>query len=160
MARIQAVRIPAHEDAELVEWDQGDYRFIQDVVGGVFDAINLYDQGISIFVHDEGKVIGLPKNLQATLLLWNDKVWRRNYILMGDVLVTGLPDDEGETQAVPDDLVALLFGTNEYKYEVQTGDSSWASNQMTFDNYFAACYAAVNLEQRWTLVTDWRVVPV
>jgi hypothetical protein len=48
-----------------------------------------------------------------------------------------------------------------FKFEVQTGSSDdWNSNSQTFDRSDQAVAAAIDLQSRWTLVTNWRVVPV
>jgi len=48
-----------------------------------------------------------------------------------------------------------------YKVEVIADASGeWVGNQMTFDTEAKAEAYAIDLAQRWTLVRDWRVVPV
>lgn len=154
--------IPADEEAPIEFRLFGQLTDYQEAVGGWFEAVDLDDISASFFVNEEGKVIGLPQNRRATLLWWvNHRAMHGRDVIMGDTVLIGLPDDEGDTQDVPGALVALLMKTDHYKYEVQTLDSpdSWHGNQARYDDYFKACNAALALSERWALVSNIRVLP-
>ncbi|WOI90199.1 DUF3846 domain-containing protein [Rhodococcus qingshengii] len=163
---ISGIFIPHDEEEPLrtVEFEQGDYKAIQGFIGGTFGVINIERPALSsIFVHDDGKIIGLPLNRRATMLLWaSDSKWRHFDAIMGDALVLGIPDDEGETMGVPAELDELLLHTSEYKMEVQTvGDGdSWSGNGLRFSEPFEAYNYVLGLADRWGAVTEVRIVPV
>ena len=64
-------------------------------IGGYFDiAGGIHDS--SIFVHDEGLLIGLPTNVLASLIS------KPMTTLAGPAVIAGPPDAEGWTMSVPD----------------------------------------------------------
>lgn len=155
--------IPADEEAPLEFRLFGQITEYQEVVEGWFQCIDIENPAASFFVNEEGKVHNLPLNRRATLMWWAHMPAARNVdAFMGNVIVMGIPDDEGDTQDVPSELVTLLMKTEIYKYEVETVErpGKWYGNQTTFDNYFNACNAALGLLDRWTLATDVRVLAV
>lgn len=163
--KIKGIVVPHDEEQQLqlVEIEQGNYRDIQSHVGGTFDVIDIQRPTLtSVFIHDEGKIIGLPLNRRATMLLWaSDAKWRGYDIIVGDALILGPPDEEGETTAVPGEVEDLLLHTDEYKMEVQTtgnGDS-WDGNQLRFTDPFTALNHVLALAERWTAVEQVRIVP-
>lgn len=72
---------------------EGFYKAIQNHVGGVFDVTRTPD-GLSVYCHDEGLLIGLPMNPYAAAL-WS-------YGLAGTLVVTGDVDAEGYDTDVPE----------------------------------------------------------
>ena len=153
--------IPADEAAPLEFRLFGQYTDYQEAVGGTFQSINLGAYDATYFVNEEGKNIHLPLNRRATLALWlHNRAFMNADVIAGDIVIVGPPDDEGDTQDVPDALVALLMRTDIYRYEVETveKEGKWYGNMTTFDNYFEACNAALGLLQRWTLAANVRVL--
>jgi hypothetical protein len=69
-------------------------------VGGYIEGIYAGDIG-SGFVNEEGKLKGLPDNINATAV-WHrsNKLHKFSDYLVGDVLFCGLPDDEGNSQDI------------------------------------------------------------
>ncbi len=53
----------------------------------------------------------------------------------------------------------MEFGM-EYRAEVDTGEGTWYTNALTFDSASEAEAYALDLSYRWTLVRQFRVVPV
>lgn len=80
MPTITGIVIPADTETPIstVEFERGDISVIQNVVGGYFGVIDTTPHQSSIWIHDEGKLIGLPVNLRATLYVWLDSVWREH----------------------------------------------------------------------------------
>lgn len=163
--KIKGIVVPHDEEQPLSinEFEQGDYQAIQSVVGGTFGVIDILRPApSSIFIHDEGKIIGLPLNRRATMLLWaSDSQWRGYDIVVGDAFVLGQPDEEGDTMAVPAEVEDLLLHTDEYKIEVQGfGDGgSWSGNALRFKDPFEALNWVLGLADRWTAVDQVRIVP-
>ena len=96
---------------KVVEFDRSDYTNIQKFVGGLFQVLDI--PNASIWINEEGKLIGLPFNLRASNLLY---LYRSEFIgndaLVGDALVLGQADNEGNTLSVPDKFVDLLLNPN------------------------------------------------
>jgi hypothetical protein len=145
---------------EAVEFERRDLSFMHGVVGGKIEAIDTVSPGLTIWSNDESKMNGSEPNVRATLLLWaSNSEWRGQDIIMGDVLVTGLPDGKGDTTGIPADVRTLIMDTARYKAEVQThADDSWSGNQVEFTDYWVATQWAVTLSQRWTLVKEIRII--
>jgi len=156
------IYIPADEAAPLEFRLFGQLTDYQEAVGGWIEPIDIETPPATIYVNEEGKLQDLPQNRRATLLLWvNHRATHGREVLVGNVVLIGLPDDEeGETQDVPDELVTLILKSDLYKYEVETHEEAgkWYGNQARFDNYFEACNAALGLYERWTLAANVRVL--
>ncbi|MEU2204240.1 DUF3846 domain-containing protein [Microbacterium oleivorans] len=153
--------IPADEAAPLEFRLFGQITEYQEAVGGYFQCVDIDEPAATFFCNEDGKVIGLPLNRRASLAWWTLFSAARGVdALMGDVILLGQPDEEGDTQDVPAELVTLLMKTDLYKYEVETHEKSgkWYGNMTRFDNYFEACNAALGLLDRWTLANDIRVL--
>ncbi|MFA5626108.1 MAG: DUF3846 domain-containing protein [Thiohalomonadaceae bacterium] len=78
-------------DGVVEEIAINDYTDIQAVVGGLFDVAGL--EG-NVFVNDEGLLVGLPYNPVASL-------YAKQH-LVGDAVVTGFADAEGNTTDIND----------------------------------------------------------
>lgn len=87
------------------------YATLSNAVGGYIEAVSL-PNGLTLWVNEEGKLNGLPVNEYATRLFTS--AFGAVDIIVGNAIVTGGADDEGETLGLTDkevaDLVAdLLF---------------------------------------------------
>ena len=108
--QLTAIVIPADHDEppRLLELDAPDYRTYQQLVGGLIEFVDL-PHGGTLCCNDEGKLYGLPPNYRATCLLW---AMRPEFInadfLVGDVVLLGQPDEDGETTSAPELYVRLL----------------------------------------------------
>lgn len=163
MSTIRGIVIPACEElpVHVVEFDQGDIGAIQLHVGGNFQCIDIDDPSATIFCDEEGKLKGSEVNRRATMLWWVGYSPARGVdIINGDALVIGQPDDVGNSQGVPDELVDLLLNHELWRYEVKVvDDDSWNGNQRTYSNVWSAYNDALALAARWLAVTEVRVVP-
>lgn len=156
-----AIVIPADEDQPLESRLLQSLDDYYEVVGGLFEAVDTEEPHASFFVNEEGKLIDLPLNRRATLLWWGTTRAARNAdVLMGDVLIVGPPDDEGETTDVPAEVLEMLFPSSEFRVEVETLDTpgAWNGNQARYSTCFDAWNAAFSLMERWMAVTDIRIV--
>lgn len=85
-----------------------EYEFLSNSVGGWIEMVRLEREleGMIIWVNEEGKIDGLPYNDQATL------VWELSYgqtdIIVGNAVITGDTDEEGETTSLTDEQVAKV----------------------------------------------------
>lgn len=162
MTTIRGILIPADESepVQLIEVVKGDYKSFQQHVGGLFDLVRLETPPATFFIHDEGKILQKPLNRRASLMTWaSNPNWRHADVLVGDCLLMGPADEEGETLGVPDEFVQLLFHTERFKYEVQVYDEEgWHGNQLTYPDWVDAYNYGVSLADRWLKVTTVRVV--
>lgn len=71
------------------------YQTIRDGVGGYIEAVTI-DFDITMWVHEEGKLLDLPHNKFAQQA-WNRTHGEFSDYIVGDVVFTGGSDDEGYT---------------------------------------------------------------
>ena len=155
------ILIPADEETPVEFRLFNDTTDYQRAVGGWFEVIDTTAPEASFFVNEEGKIHHMPLNRRATLALWiHHRSMHRREALNGDAVLIGLPDEEGQTQDVPEELVQLLLRTASYKIEVETVDApgAWSGNQARYSTPWSAYTAALALYERWFAVTDVRVV--
>jgi hypothetical protein len=100
---ITVVVMPADETApiELRQIDRG-YRAGQEIVAGLIQPVDMPNAEATVWVNEEGLLLGLPINRRATKLLWANQLEHIDFtLLVGDAYVTGLPDEEGDTTSIP-----------------------------------------------------------
>lgn len=95
----------------------------------------------------------------ATLYWWSCDFRRFNGdFLVGDVLLTGRSDGDGEITSLPQELLDLFFTTEIYKAEfLAAGEASYATNSVRFDNWYDAIRHGAQLARRRQLVVAFRV---
>lgn len=159
---IKAILIPSNptETATIVEFQKDDLTTMQGFVEGTVTVVNIDRPPAALYVNEDGQALGMPPNPRGTYLLWTGNMAYLNAdFLVGPVLVTGRPDEEGDITSVPDELLQLLFETEEYRVQVQTQeDGSWAPSAMRFQDWPGAYEYAARLAIRWTAVLHVRVV--
>jgi len=79
---------------------------LQNAVNGWVQAIDLNDH-ISLWVNEEGKMIGLEHNPLAQLV-WDMSFGPDTDWIVGTVVITGTPDENGDTQGLTDEAVETL----------------------------------------------------
>jgi hypothetical protein len=160
---ITAILIPASQEAsvELRKLDNGDLAAFQALVGGSVEPVNLVNPTASMYVNEEGKLLHLPVNMQATNVAWaHNELVRNEDIVMGDAFILGPIDGNGEDTSVPQLYIDLFFPSEPFRIEVLAcGETVWAGNAVSYDTWEQAYMAACSLRQRWTLAEKLRVVP-
>lgn len=83
-------------DLDLVEMSEITYEAISSAVGGYIQLVPLSGafEGFSLYVHEEGKLLGLPFNDIATAV-WEASYGKTDIILGNAVLVSSQTDEEG-----------------------------------------------------------------
>jgi hypothetical protein len=78
---------------------------LQKLVGGWIECPPSDDNRISLFINEEGKLIGLEPNMLGTAV-WHavTPMMRGIDDLCGTVVITGGVDDEGNTMSIPRDM--------------------------------------------------------
>ncbi len=159
---IHAIQIPVEEERPLYKVAIENLAGMQAAVGGYIEILDLGPLTASLVVNEEGKLEKLAINRRATLLFWMlFPSIRGRDVILGDVLIVGYPDKQGNTTDAPKEVFELLFDTRSYKAEFQTFDdkNKFNGNLMRFESYFDACNYAITKSQRWTAVERTRVVP-
>lgn len=160
---ISTVVIPADDDRPLRsgQLDATSLESYRGLVNGNLEALSLEQPTASMYLNADGKIIELPVNVRATMLLWaHIKEMRFQDYIVGDVFLTGPVDGDGWDTDVPEEL-AKLFDARALRIEIQTyGDPQWYSNDLRFDGWTVAYAYALDLARRWTAVEDIRVLPV
>lgn len=94
-----------HEVKNFIVGDS--YELIRDGVGGWIECVSLPYLNADMWVNEEGKLNGLPFNHIGTAL------WVGEYgltdIIVGDIVVTGGADEEGNTVGLTDETLADLL---------------------------------------------------
>lgn len=85
-------------DGTVQELESLSLTALQTAVGGWVQAIDLSPE-VSLWCNEEGKLVGLPHNPHAQIL-WDEAFGAGTDFIVGDVVFTGTPDSEGETQGL------------------------------------------------------------
>ncbi len=159
---VRALRIPTDADEPITELEVIKLEDYQAAVGGWIEPVDLPDLGVTIYVHEEGLVLGLPFNSRAAFLWWYFvPEARQKAMLVGPALVVGLPDRKGDSTDIPARVVDMIGRPGVWRVEVKThGDPKWYRNQATYTDYFEAVVWAMVTLERWSAAEDTRVVPV
>ncbi len=80
---------------------------LQDAVGGYVQAIDLDNNQMTMWCNEEGKMIGLPHNPFGQMF-W-EKMYDRTDYIVGDIVLTGGADDEGETIGLTDEQITEIM---------------------------------------------------
>jgi hypothetical protein len=93
---VLAITLNTEGEAKEVELVEGESQLdkLQEAVGGWVQAVD-FTPNLTIWVNEEGKLIGLPINPMATFL-W-EKYFGLTDFICGNVIFTGGTGDEGET---------------------------------------------------------------
>jgi hypothetical protein len=159
---IHAIQIPHDEDRPLYKVEVNGLSSMQAAVGGLIQAIDLGPLHATFFVNEEGKLEQQPINRRATLMWWLLFPSARHMdVIVGEALMVGHPDEQGNSTDVPEAVTKLLFETKSYKAEFQTYDDAnkFNGNRMRFEDYFVAANYALGKAESWSAVQRCRVVP-
>lgn len=110
---IKIVLVPADplEPIRLIDHDETSLRAAQALVGGPIEPIDLTRPAATLYVNENGKIDGLPRNGRATLLAWvHAPQLRGQDVIVGDAYLAG-PERRGFDTDTPADLLAVLTGT-------------------------------------------------
>jgi hypothetical protein len=93
-------------DGQFEVIDEISLKTLQAKVGGWVQAVDLTET-LTLWANEEGKLVGLPVNGFATEL-WESRFGAGTDIIVGDIVLTGGTDDEGETLSLTDNQVEAL----------------------------------------------------
>lgn len=93
-------------DGQFEVIDEISLKTLQAKVGGWVQAVDLTET-LTLWANEEGKLVGLPVNGFATEL-WESRFGVGTDIIVGDIVLTGGTDDEGETLSLTETQVEAL----------------------------------------------------
>ena len=104
--------LKANGDSMVITFETDLGAQINRIVGGYFESIvQRTEHGdIDMWVNEEGKMLGLPINTQATELF--HKYFSNADVIVGDVLLTGGVDRDGNTLGLTQEQVNLFLPNN------------------------------------------------
>jgi len=104
-----AIKLTAEGNASIIDLtaDSNELLTLQMAVGGYIEAKTL-ESGYTLIMNEEGKLNGLPINERAT------EIWLANFpnfpdVILGDVVIAGGYDDEGEQLGLDSDYANRLL---------------------------------------------------
>lgn len=90
--------------------DVSGYDDLTRLVGGYVEAVP-WGRGVTAYLNEDGKSLGLPPNPRATRLSTTHGVGLHPWdVIVGTVVFVGDPDDDGDDTDVPEWLVRELTG--------------------------------------------------
>ena len=101
-----AVQVTVDGRIRVIDLDtvESELSTLQDAVGGWIQALDVVG-GMSMYLNEEGKILGLPINPVGTAYFVD--TWGEGHdVINGDVVFTGLPDNEGETTGLTPEQLA------------------------------------------------------
>jgi Domain of unknown function (DUF3846) len=137
----------------------------QQLVGGFVQGIDLRDPPARLYCNEDGKVLELPPNKRATLLLWaHNPAFRYRDFIVGDAFLVGPVGRRSADTNAPDQYVQTLFEASLFHVEVRPrGDAEWRVDPTRFDRWERAYEHAVGWSEGSARVrdreVDVRVVP-
>ncbi|UVK63493.1 hypothetical protein SEA_AEGEUS_142 [Mycobacterium phage Aegeus] len=103
--QIEALIVNVDGTVTPTQIDNMGARDLQKIVGGYIEAINIYTPRgeVTLWGHDEAKIIRLPINKGATLIWWklNPEMAEQD-VLAGPIVITGGADADGACLPVPE----------------------------------------------------------
>lgn len=102
--------IKINTDGTLVELDldspEGSLKVLQTAVGGYVQAIDLTPE-VTMWINEEGKLEGLPLNFHGTMF-WSATYGFGTDQIVGDIVLTGGTDDEGDTLSLSPEAESVI----------------------------------------------------
>ncbi|MDU0346766.1 DUF3846 domain-containing protein [Microbacterium sp. KSW2-29] len=112
---VQGIIIPADNTAPLAAARLDSLEDYPQSVGGWFEAVDIPDLSITMYVNEEGLIRDLPFNRRAAFLSRFHVLQARDARLVGDLAVVGLTDYEGENRELPSELARRLLEPGVYR---------------------------------------------
>jgi len=111
----KAIQITTLGEMIVIDLESESLLKLQRAVSGWVQAIDLSDT-VSMWCNEEGKMIGLAHNPFGQAF-WEKSYGRTDYIV-GDIVITGGVDDEGDTISLTDEqivsITAVVAEVNEF----------------------------------------------
>lgn len=145
--QINSIVIPADDEQPLRQSDlsPGGLEDRQQLVGGFIQGVDLPEPPARLYFNEDGKLMNLPPNKRATLLLWlHNPKFRYQDIIVGDAFIVGPVGRDSSDTSVPDNYVQTLFEGTRFRVELQPrGTNEWHEHPDRFDDWVTAYEHAV-----------------
>lgn len=177
---VKGIYVPVDQSEPLEQREFATLEDYQAAVGGWIEAVDVPSLGITIYVNEEGLLRHLPFNPRASFLWWYHVPGAHQAMLVGNAIIVGAPDEDGDSTDVPQEVVDLLMVAREYAVAIQIGgtsepsgsdgklssillplthgDPSWCISATRHEGYFSAAAWAVVFRERWADAANVRVV--
>lgn len=179
---VRGIYLPTDDREDLVVREFSGVDDYARSVDGYIEAVDVPDLGVTIYVNEEGLLRRLPFNSRASFLWWYYEPAARESLLVGDAVIVGWPDADGESTDVPETAFRLLTEPIEHGIVVRlddaprrdvhpmsrlarivlpltAGDPSLLMSSARFASYFDALAWALVLQERWPEAERIEVVP-
>lgn len=86
-----------------------DLEFTRSMVGGDIEHVTLA-RDLGMYIHEEGRIVGLEHNLIASRLYWAARrLWpSEEWDVRGPAVLVGPPDEDGNDTSVPEHVIQML----------------------------------------------------
>lgn len=102
----KVLTITTNNDVNIKEVDSVEYETLYEAVNGLVELVSI-NEDIDMWLNEEGKLNGLEPNVLATLLF--NKVFPTFDVIMGNIIITGGADEEGNTVGLSDASIIDIF---------------------------------------------------
>lgn len=85
------------------------YTVMRDTVGGFIELVSL--RLADMFINEEGKLYDLPVNPRATRLAWTDRAISFDDVIVGDVIVFGKANADGDETSITPEFRTHMLNT-------------------------------------------------
>ena len=117
-----ALRINTDFTTEVLDLSSNEYNQLRDAVGGLIQPVDL-NSDFTLWCNEEGKLInGMEINTIGTHLY--EKSYAMTDVIMGNIVLTGGTDDEGETLPLPSTWLAYVEEIAERLRSARAGEST------------------------------------
>ena len=117
-----ALRINTDFTTEVLDLSSNEYNQLRDTVGGLIQPVDLKPD-LTLWCNEEGKLInGMEVNVIGTHLY--EKSYAMTDVIMGNIVLTGGTDDEGETLPLPSTWLAYVEEIAERLRSARAGEST------------------------------------
>ena len=117
-----ALRINTDFTTEVLDLSSNEYNQLRDSVGGLIQPVDLKPD-LTLWCNEEGKLInGMEINTIGTHL-W-EQTFGMTDVIMGNIVLTGSTDDEGETRPLPSTWLAYVEEVAERLRSARAGEST------------------------------------
>jgi hypothetical protein len=98
-----------YPDGTYEEKDFNELKDMQSAVNGLIEIVHMYDyygdEVLTGYVNEEGILLGLPLNTVASALSF---MFGNNPMMLGNMIVLGKDDGEGNDTDIPQDILAFI----------------------------------------------------
>lgn len=177
---VKGIYVPVDESEPLELREFATLDDYQAAVDGWIEAVDVPSLGVTIYVNEEGLLRHLPFNPRASFLWWFHVPGAHQAMLVGNAVIVGLPDENGDSTDMPREVVDLPTVAREYAVAIQIGgasessgsdgklssillplthgDPNWCISVTRHEDYFSAAVWAVVFRERWVDAVNVRVV--